>query len=159
MVKILFVCLGNICRSPLAEGAFTHLVKQAGLEHRFACDSAGTSGYHTGELPDPRARKVAQQKGITLPSRARQLHRGDFYAYDYILAMDKSNLHNIIALKQRVAPDSNAHIMLMREFDPVKDANQEVEDPYYGDMEDFENCFTTVYRTAEALLDYLQKNP
>lgn len=158
MVKILFVCLGNICRSPLAEGAFAHLVKQARLEHRFSCDSAGTSRYHIGELPDARARKVAAERGIVLPSRARQLNRDDFYNFDYILAMDKSNLRDVVSLKERVAPDSQARIMLMREFDPLPDDSKEVPDPYYGDMQDFVDCLNTVYRTAESLLEHLKTN-
>lgn len=158
MVRVLFVCLGNICRSPLAEGVFAHLVKQANLEHRFACDSAGTSNYHIGDLPDRRARKVAQDNGITLPSRARQLAADDFYKFDYILAMDRSNLRDIISLKERVAPDSTAKVMLLREFDPEKDELLEVADPFYGYMRDFVTCFHTVRRSTESLLAYLQEN-
>lgn len=158
MVKVLFVCLGNICRSPLAEGVFAHLVKQSDLAHRFTCDSAGTSNYHIGELPDRRARQVAQDNGVILPSRARQLATDDFYSFDYILAMDRSNLYNIISLQQRVAPDSPAQIMLLREFDTEKDQLLEVDDPYYGDMQDFITCFNTVHRSAKSLLAYLQKN-
>ncbi|WP_448519502.1 low molecular weight protein-tyrosine-phosphatase [Rhodoflexus sp.] len=157
MIKVLFVCLGNICRSPLAEGVFAHLIRQSDLAHRFACDSAGTSNYHVGDLPDRRARKVAEDNGIVLPSRARQLTTADFYNFDYILAMDRSNLRNIISLKERVAPDSTAQIMLLREFDTEKDELLEVDDPYYGDMQDFITCFTTVYRSCESLLAYLQE--
>lgn len=158
MVRVLFVCLGNICRSPLAEGVFAHLVKEAGLAHRFVCDSAGTSDYHIGALPDRRARKVAENNGITLPSRARQLAADDFYKFDYILAMDRSNLHNIISLKERVAPDSTAKVLLLREFDTEKDELLEVDDPFYGYMKDFVICFHTIRRSAESLLAYLQKN-
>ncbi len=158
MVRVLFVCLGNICRSPLAEGVFAHLVQEAGLAHRFACDSAGTSDYHIGDLPDRRARKVAQDNGITLPSRARQLAADDFYRFDYILAMDRSNLHHIISLKERVAPDSTAKVLLLREFDTEKDELLEVDDPFYGTVKDFVACFHTVRRSAESLLAYLQEN-
>jgi len=158
MVRVLFVCLGNICRSPLAEGIFAHLVQQAGLAHRFSCGSAGTSNYHSGELPDARARQIARENGFILPSRARQLSKEDFYTFDYILAMDRSNLRDIENLKARVAPDSKAQIRLMREFDSQKDETLEVADPYYGTMADFVTCFKTVYRSAKSLLDYLQKN-
>lgn len=158
MVKVLFVCLGNICRSPLAEGIFANLVKQADLAHRFACDSAGTSDYHVGALPDRRARKVAEDNGIILPSRARQLATADFYTFDYILAMDRSNLHNITSLKAQVAPDSTAQVRLLREFDIEKDELLEVDDPYYGGMKDFVTCFTTIHRSVKSLLAYLQEN-
>ncbi|MCS6967475.1 MAG: low molecular weight protein-tyrosine-phosphatase [Cytophagales bacterium] len=157
MIKTLFVCLGNICRSPLAEGIFAHLVEQAKLQHRLSCDSAGTSNYHIGELPDYRARQIARKYGIVLPSRARQIQPSDFDSFHYILTMDQSNLRYVLRLKEQYAPTSQAQILLLRHFDPIKDDSLEVKDPYYGDMDDFEECFQVVHRCVNSLLEYLKE--
>ncbi|MEO1655619.1 MAG: low molecular weight protein-tyrosine-phosphatase, partial [Bacteroidota bacterium] len=135
MVKVLFVCLGNICRSPMAEGIFKQMVNELGLD--IICDSAGTSSYHIGELPDERMRLTAKNHGIDLTHRARQLAQDDFDKFQYILAMDQSNYQNIMNLKIRVSSQAEPTIKLIRDFDPHQ-GNKQVPDPYYGDQEDFE---------------------
>jgi protein-tyrosine phosphatase len=150
--SVLFVCLGNICRSPLAEGVFSHLVETAGLQDRFDIDSAGTGAWHVGEPPDGRAVIVAERHGISLDSRARQLEAEDLERFDYILAMDRSNLSEL----QEMAALSGAEagIRLLREYDPEEDGD-EVPDPYYGGADGFEHVYRMVRRSCETLLDAL----
>ncbi len=102
MIKVLFVCLGNICRSPLAEGIFNAKVKSMGLEKHLQSDSAGTSDYHIGELPDERTLRCAKEKGIPIQHRGRQVHRTDFRDFTYIVAMDEHNLKNLNQLKKKL---------------------------------------------------------
>ncbi len=151
--SVLFVCLGNICRSPLAEGIFLHLVDRAGLSDRFEVDSAGTGAWHVGELPDARAALVASQHGVELASRARQITEDDLEHFDWVIAMDRENLRNI----ERIAgaTGSDAEIHLLREFDTVNDGD-EVPDPYYGGASGFENVYEMVHRSCEVLLDRLR---
>jgi protein-tyrosine phosphatase len=149
------VCLGNICRSPLAEGAFKHLVDQEGLSHLFEIDSAGTGGWHIGEKPDPRMRSTARRYGLDLePLRARQIARADLHHYDHVFVMDKYNLRDTLSLD----PDGGHHtrVRLFREFDPEPDTRQ-VPDPYTGGQEGFEEVYRIVMRTARALLDHLKE--
>ncbi|GAB4395832.1 MAG: low molecular weight protein-tyrosine-phosphatase [Microscillaceae bacterium] len=153
-MKVLFVCLGNICRSPMAEGIFSKLAAQSALA--LECDSAGTSAYHIGELPDERMRAVAEQNGIELTHRARQIAREDFDRFDYIIAMDKSNYDNLINLKNRVNHAAEPKIMLMRNFDTEKQ-NLEVPDPYYGTMADFELVFEILWRCNQNLIEFLEE--
>ena len=152
-VKILFVCMGNICRSPTAEGVFKRFVEQAGLSERIASDSAGTHGYHVGEPPDERAQRFAQKRGYDLSAlRARQVARGDFEAFDYVLAMDEMNLR----LLERLCPPPHAHklrLFLAFANDP---ALREVPDPYYGGAQGFEHVLDLVERAARGLLAHLQ---
>jgi len=150
--KICFVCLGNICRSPTAEGIFQHLVNKRGLQNYFEIDSAGTSAYHIGESANSKSQHVANTHGITLHSRARQFQTDDLEYYDLILAMDQENLHNL----KNMASD-NHNIGLLRDFDP-KPGNGEVPDPYYGGPEGFENVFQIVKRSCERLLDKLESH-
>jgi protein-tyrosine phosphatase len=152
MTKVLFVCLGNICRSPMAEGVFRELAKAEG--DKFYCDSAGTSTYHIGELPDERMQATSQKHLITLNHRARQISREDFDKFDYIIAMDKSNYQNILNLKSRVNNASETHIMLMRSFDTDKD-NLDVPDPYYGSMKDFEEVYDILLRCNQNFINFL----
>jgi protein-tyrosine phosphatase len=150
--KVLFVCLGNICRSPAAEGAFLHIVREAGLEDEFVTDSAGTGAWHVGEQADERMRRAAARRGITLPSVARQVTRGDFDRFDLIVAMDSTNL----ATLERLAPSAHrGKIRLFREFDP-ESGGGDVPDPYYGGPDGFEEVLDIVTRTARALLDELR---
>ena len=153
-IKILFVCTGNICRSPTAEGVFKHFVTEAGLEERIASDSAGTHDYHIGEAPDPRAQRIAGKRGYDLSRlRARQVSRRDFDEFDYVLAMDEMNLR----LLQRLCPEQHAHkLRLFMEFgaDP---AVHEVPDPYYGGAEGFERVLDMVEQAARGLLDHLRR--
>lgn len=149
-VSVLFVCLGNICRSPLAEGAFRGLVKEAGLEGRFEVDSAGTSGYHDGEGPDPRTVEVARRRGITLDGVSRRITAADLRRFDFILAMDGDNLSELERLAGRAGID--APIRLLREYDPEADGDMEVPDPYFGGARGFERVQDIVERSCEALL-------
>lgn len=152
--SVLFVCLGNICRSPLAEGIFTSLVAEAGLEDRFEIESAGTGAWHVGERPDARAEMVANQHGVDLVSRARQITEDDLHHFDYVIAMDRENLRNIQRMAD--ASDADAAIHLLREFDPEGDTGAEVPDPYYGGASGFENVYEMVHRSCRALLDRLK---
>ncbi len=120
--SVLFVCLGNICRSPLAEGIFVHLVDQAGLRDRFEIDSAGTGAWHVGERPDARAEIVASRHGVRLESVARQVTDDDFRRFDYIIAMDKENLRRL--QRMALALGSEASVHLLREWDPDADSDE-----------------------------------
>ena len=152
--RILFVCLGNICRSPLAEGVFRHLVQERGLGDRWEVDSAGTGAWHAGELPDPRSRDVARRGiGIVLDSRARQVTATDFHDFDYVVAMDRQNLRDLERLRKRHGGD--AEIFLLRDHDP-EPGDGEVPDPYYGGPQGFETVLAMVLRSCEALLDDLE---
>lgn len=153
-MRILFVCLGNICRSPLAEGVFRHHVQAAGLAHRFAIASAGTGGWHVGEPPDPRTCASALERGIDIRhQRARQLQPGDLLRHDLILAMDRSNLRDVKKLDRKA---ELAHVRLFRDFDP-EPGDGEVPDPYYGGEEGFRLVFEIVDRTSRALLEHLRR--
>ncbi|MDX1592363.1 MAG: low molecular weight protein-tyrosine-phosphatase, partial [Balneolaceae bacterium] len=153
--KIVFVCLGNICRSPTAEGIFQHLVKERGLESYFYIDSAGTSAYHIGEPANSKSRQVAERHGVELRSRARRFEPADFEEFDLILAMDRENYDNLMELD----PDGSSadKILLMRDFDPEPE-NGEVPDPYFGGMEGFQNVFEILRRSSKSLLDELEEN-
>ncbi len=146
---VLFVCLGNICRSPQAEGIFRKLVADAGLQDRFDIDSAGTGGWHAGQAPDWRTQAASERHGIPLPHVARQFQVGDFDRFDYILAMDRSNLRDIQALA-RTEADFNK-VRLLREHDPLADVAS-VPDPYYGDGDGFERVFQICFAACRGLL-------
>jgi protein-tyrosine phosphatase len=151
--KLIFVCLGNICRSPTGEGVFQHLVKERNLDPYFQIDSAGTSAFHIGEPANSKSQWTANQHGVKLHSRASQLQRSDLEEYDLILAMDHENLKNIKKLDKNGSFDHK--IKLMRDFDPTPEDGS-VPDPYYGGMEGFENVFQIVKRSCEALLNELE---
>lgn len=151
-VRVIFVCLGNICRSPLAEGLFRHHVAARGLEASFVIDSAGTGAWHAGEPPDPRMRAIARSRGISIDDqRARQFTVADLAAFDAILVMDQENL----AAVRRLDRDGQAadKVALLRDHDPV--ARGGVPDPYYGGDEGFEEVYRIVDRSTRALLDQL----
>ena len=153
--SVLFVCLGNICRSPLAEGVFRNLVQEPGLEGDFEIDSAGTGAWHVGEPPDRRSASVAAAHGIELDGTARQLEAEDLRDFDYVIAMDRDNLRAIERTRDRASGDAAVH--LLREFDPR--GGEEVPDPYYGGPGGFENVFQMVRRSCQALLDHLRNTP
>lgn len=153
-MKVLFVCLGNICRSPLAEAIFKHKVNGGGLQNLIQADSCGTAGYHIGDLPDPRTRANAQKNGITINHRGRQLQESDLEEFDYILAMDKSNLHNIKRLTNAELHVDKIH--LMRSFDPHQ--GDEVPDPYYGDETDFQEVFDILDRSVDHFIKKIKED-
>jgi protein-tyrosine phosphatase len=150
-IGVLFVCLGNICRSPLAEGVFRHLVEREGLADRFDIDSAGTSSYHIGEPPDARTTALARQRGVTLEHAARQVKSTDFDRYDYIVAMDASNLGKL----QRISRDK-AELALLRSFDPDAADDLEVPDPYFGGPDGFAHVHDLVESACEGLLAHIR---
>ncbi|NNE71111.1 MAG: low molecular weight phosphotyrosine protein phosphatase [Rhodothermales bacterium] len=148
-ISVLFVCLGNICRSPLAEGVFRDQVERAGLEDRFEIDSAGTGNWHVGQPADKRMQATASRHGVMLTSRGRQFGHADFKDFDHILVMDRSNLHDVLFLDR--TEQFTDRVKLFREFDPEPDDYQ-VPDPYYGGDDGFETVYAIVERTSEALL-------
>ncbi|MEX0845473.1 MAG: low molecular weight protein-tyrosine-phosphatase [Balneolaceae bacterium] len=150
---IVFVCLGNICRSPTAEGIFIHKVKEAGLKDYFYIDSAGTAAYHVGESANSRSQAKANEHGIHLPSKARKFEYADLEEFDLILTMDSQNYTNIKELDRKNRFIEK--VKMMREFDP-QPGNGEVPDPYYGGPEGFENVFQVLNRSCNALLDLLK---
>ena len=154
MLKVLFVCLGNICRSPMAESIFNQLVAEAKLSNQLSCDSAGTAAYHIGDLPDKRMRKTAETHGIHLNHQARQISQEDFNNFDYILAMDNSNYLHIHQLKEKVAANSSTKIQLMRHFD-TNTSTKNVPDPYYGSMQDFEEVYQILLEANQNFLSFL----
>jgi protein-tyrosine phosphatase len=153
-IRVLFVCLGNFCRSPTAEGVFRHLLAQAAPELQVEVDSAGTADYHIGEPPDLRSQRAAMRRGIDLGGlRARQVIRADFAHFDFILAMDHGNLRELKALCPK---DSRARLQLFLEYAP--DVGQlEVPDPYYGDAAGFEAVLDLTAAASRGLLAALQK--
>jgi protein-tyrosine phosphatase len=155
MLKLCFVCLGNICRSPIGEGVMRHLVASAGLGDRVEVHSAGTAGYHVGEPPDSRACAAARRCGVEVNGRGRQFKRGDFARFDYVLAMDRANFEDLSAL----APDaeSRAKLHLLRSFDPESPAFASVPDPYYGDDADFDEVVRICRAACTALLERLRR--
>jgi protein-tyrosine phosphatase len=152
-MRLLFVCLGNICRSPTAEGVMRHLLAAEGLLEAVELDSAGTGDWHVGHAPDTRATATAAGRGIELSGAARQVERADFAAYDLILAMDRANHDDLQAL----APDADARerVRLLREYDPeaVAAGELEVPDPYYGGDDGFAEVLDLVTRACEGLLE------
>jgi len=149
MVKVLFVCMGNICRSPTAEGVFEALVRQAGLEGHIGIDSAGTHDYHIGKPPDPRAQEAALRRGIDLSGlRARRARSEDFLEFDYILAMDDSNYEE---LRELSIPDYEDRLRLFLDFAPQSGV-REVPDPYYGGRQGFERVLDLIEQAAAGLL-------
>ncbi|NOY92624.1 MAG: low molecular weight phosphotyrosine protein phosphatase [Deltaproteobacteria bacterium] len=154
-IRVCFVCLGNICRSPTAEGVFLHLLDGEQLEDRVVADSAGTAGYHVGERPDPRTLATARGRGFSLPGVGRQFQAGDFERFDYILAMDRSN-HSVL---ERMAKSEaqRAKLHLFRDFDPASEPGSEVPDPYYGGEDGFENVFDICDAAARGLLRHLRE--
>jgi protein-tyrosine phosphatase len=151
-IRILFVCMGNICRSPLAESVFRHLARERGVEHLFQIDSAGTSGYHAGSPPDRRSAATALARGVEVAGRSRQLVAGDLKSFDYVIAMDAENLREIEALHEMVGGTARVH--RLREWDP-EGSGPDVPDPYYGGARGFEDVHDIVERSCAALLDHL----
>lgn len=154
-VSVLFVCLGNICRSPLAEAVFRSIVAEAGLDDRFRIDSAGTSGYHDGEAPDERTTTVAAARGVTVAGESRRITDADLERFDYVVVMDHENRGNVERLMDGAGAGPALH--LLREFDPESGGDLAVPDPYFGGPRGFEDVHDMVERSARGLLAHLRK--
>jgi protein-tyrosine phosphatase len=151
-IRVLFVCLGNICRSPLAENVFRHLARERGVEDLFEVDSAGTAGYHVGEPPDSRSVATARSRGVEVVGTGRKLGAGDLNEFDLVVAMDGSNLAAVERLRQRAG--GTARIHRLREWDPEGD-DPDVPDPYYGGEGGFDEVHDIVERACANLLEDL----
>lgn len=150
--KLLFVCLGNICRSPSAENIMNHLIKQDGLENKIVCDSAGTSGYHLGAPPDHRMSAAATKRGLQLKGNSRKLRPLDLERFDLILAMDRENYQDILYLDREGKYEHKVYLMC----DFAKQyADREVPDPYYGGQDGFDYVIDLLLDACEGLLDYV----
>lgn len=153
--KVVFICMGNICRSPTAEGVFRHVVKQRKLADKIEIDSAGTHAYHIGESPDSRSQSTALIRGVNLSAqRARKAIAEDFERFDYVIAMDRSNYEN---LKQIGQASELSKLHLFMDFTQDWD-NEEVPDPYYGGANGFEEVFDMVQSASEGLLEHIIEN-
>ncbi len=154
MTKVLFVCMGNICRSPTAEGVFSHKVKQNNLQDQISIDSAGTHAYHVGNPPDQRAQDAARKRDIDLSQqRARRVSADDFSEFDYVIAMDESNMDDLLSICPAGYED-RVHLFLA-----FSDSEQsEVPDPYYGQGRGFEIVLNLVEDASEGLLEHIRKN-
>lgn len=153
--KILFVCLGNICRSPAAEGIMKKLIKESGFEHKISVDSAGTSGYHNGELPDRRMRQHGSKRNYNFDSLSRRFTTSDFENFDLILAMDDSNYHNIISLAPDLESQQKVHRMV--EYSQ-KYSHDHIPDPYYSGADGFELVLDLLEDACEGLLTEVKKH-
>lgn len=151
-IRVLFVCLGNICRSPLAEAVFRAEVRSRGLEDQYEIDSAGTSSYHSGCDPDRRSVESARRRGVRVEGTARQITDEDLHRFDYVIVMDSGNYEDVDQLK--ASADGSAVVRLLREWDPDADS-LDVPDPYYGGTGGFDRVHEIVERSCRALLDSL----
>jgi protein-tyrosine phosphatase len=155
-VRVLFVCLGNICRSPTAEGVMRALVQEAGLDVHV--ESAGTGPWHVGEPPDARAREAAGRRGVLLEGAARQVTAADFARFDYVLAMDRENLGALRRLQRAAGSRAQARLGLLREYDAESRARADLDvpDPFYGGARGFEEVLDLVERACRGLLDEIR---
>ena len=153
MIKVLFVCMGNICRSPTAEGVFRHMVKQLSAEQEILIDSAGTHAYHVGNPPDARAQDAALKRDIDLSSqRARRVCADDFIEFDYVIAMDESNQYDLLSICP-TGYENRVHLFLN-----FADGDEtEVPDPYYGQGRGFEIVLNLVENASDGLLKHINK--
>ena len=153
MLSVVFVCLGNICRSPSAEGVFQALVDAAELSAQISVDSAGTGGWHVGDPPDGRAMRVGKERGYDLSAqRARQFQMSDFEKFDYVVAMDHSNFEN---LRRMVPEHFSGELGLMLDY--AGRIGEEVPDPYYGGIEDYHHVFDLLKPAASGLLAHIRE--
>jgi len=153
-ISVLFVCMGNICRSPTAEAVFRHFVENAGMSEHILIDSAGTHDYHVGDSPDSRAQRSAQQRGYDMSGlRGRQVGEGDFNRFDYVLAMDMANLQ---ILRSIAPPGADKKTRLFLEY-ARHHGEREVPDPYYGGSDGFERVLDMVEDAAQGLLEEIRR--
>lgn len=154
MVSVLFVCMGNICRSPMAEGAFQAAVENAGLSDEIKIDSAGTIGYHAGAQPDKRAQKAAHAQGVDITSqRSRKITSDDYAAFDYIMVMDNENFSDLMA---NCPAEYQGRIHMFLKYAPNVPID-EMPDPYYGHDNGFTECFAAAVQAAEGLLTHIKQ--
>jgi protein-tyrosine phosphatase len=154
-IRVCFVCLGNICRSPTAEGVFRLLVAEAELSSAIEIDSAGTGAWHEGEPPDARSRAAAARRGIRVDGRARPFSASDFERFEYVIAMDRENRRDLIELAP--TPEAHARIALLRDFEPAtgRGRSRDVPDPYYGGDDGFERVLDICEASCRGLLEHL----
>ncbi|MEN9919544.1 MAG: hypothetical protein RL662_1980 [Bacteroidota bacterium] len=153
--KILFVCLGNICRSPAAEGIMKHMAHERGLDATIEIDSAGTSGYHDGDLPDHRMRKHGAKRGYSFDSLSRKFMSDDFNEFDLILAMDDSNYSNVM----RLSPDVESQKKVYRMVDFSQNfSHDHIPDPYYSGADGFELVLDLLEDACQGLINHLEKD-
>jgi len=155
MIKVLFVCSGNICRSPMADAVFRDMVKKAGLAEQFMVDSAGTGSWHVGEPAHKGTRRLLQQHHITYNGRARQMTQRDLRHFDYVLAMDHSHLRHMDYMQQQAESSVNVSLFLQYANDAGLTTVTEVPDPYYNNR--FEEVYDLVEMGCRALLDHIRK--
>ena len=149
--KILFVCLGNICRSPAADGIMKHMVKERGIAHHFIIDSCGIGAWHVGQLPDSRMRRHGHDHGYNFDHRARQISKTDFDMFDHIIVMDRENLRAINSMAP--SDSARAKVKLMANYLRHHDNYNVVPDPYYGDESDFNHALDLVEDACRGLLE------
>jgi protein-tyrosine phosphatase len=154
-IKVVFVCLGNICRSPTAEGVFRHHAEEEGVHGQLLIDSAGTGAWHVGESPDRRSAAAARQRGVILEGAARKASKKDFERFDYVLAMDADNYDNLARMAPSAAARKKLH--MFRDFDEASPEGSEVPDPYYGGDGGFEKVFDICQAASEGLLAFLRE--
>lgn len=152
MTKVLFVCLGNICRSPLAEAIFNAQCHERGLVN-LSSDSAGTASYHLGEQPDLRSIQVAQNHNIPIDHKARQFKSSDYENFDYVIALDQNNYNDII----QVTGSKHKNLFLLRKFDSESNGDTDVPDPYYGGIDGFQNIYIMMSRCIHHLLNHIDQ--
>ncbi len=155
-VRICFVCLGNICRSPTAEGVMLNLVAQAGLAESFVIDSAGTGGHHVGERPDPRTLAAANARGLQLKSRARRFEQADFARFDHVIAMDQQNATDLRRLARDDAERDKVRLLLSFSGDPA--SPRDVPDPYCGGSDGFEHVLSLCEEACGGLLSHIRQS-
>ena len=151
-ISVLFVCLGNICRSPAAEAIFKGLINDKGIGNKFVVDSAGTGSWHIGKKADSRMRVAANRRNINITSKARQIREDDFSKFNYILVMDNSNYHNVLELKNRVKGSDFAKIFKIQDFALIF-TDKEVPDPYFGGDEGFDHVLDILGDSVSCFLE------
>ena len=155
-ISVLFVCLGNICRSPAAEAIFRNMIKEKGVGDQFIVDSAGTGSWHVGKKADSRMRYAAEQRNINITSNARQIREDDFRKFNYILVMDNSNFNNVLALKNQVKGSDFAKIIRMQDFASIY-TEKEVPDPYFGGDDGFDYVLDILEDSVSCFLEKITK--